>query len=241
MDIYFNGEECEKKDIIFQDENKFKEYYNVVYNWDEIKTTILNTYSEPEIKYSPEIDPQYDPKQLFENLIRDKMVPYYKQTKVAVQNSIYYIFYKYKTAYYVRIRGGELNMFCYLYNERYNNPLYKHFEIEPKLKKFYKSNKKKWMDLSGMMRTFHKSYEGQGFQIDLYYNELKYFLLELVREKKIQDCDFIIMHKDRLSIKKDLTESSEELVGSINKPLQKQFKFEEYIPILSFNVLITYE
>ena len=43
------------------------------------------------------------------------------------------------------------------------------------------------------------------------------------------------MHKDRLSIKKDLTEASEELVSSKNFKLQNKFKCKEYIPILSFN------
>lgn len=228
-----NKNDCEEKDVSFKDEEKFKEYYNVLYTWDEIKTTILETYSNPIIIHKAKfnyINKKYHKK--FSKLLADLKSDFYKQSFNAVKASLFYMFNKYKMGYYVRIRNNKLVLFCYLYNVNYSNPLSDKFKVPYYNSKIISKDKTKWMDLGSMIRSSEKKYED--FAIDFYYYQVKFFIQHILENYKIQDCDFIVSHKDRLTIKQDLTEASEEVVGSEKYPLNKKFKFKEYIPFLSF-------
>jgi len=234
MNYLKKEKECENKTTIFYDEEKYIKYYNVLYTWNDIKNKILKTYSNPIIRINTNIHKQY--KILLNNINSN----FFSQSYIGLRNSLYYMFYKYKNFFYIRIRNNELTIFCYCYNINYDNPLYEHFNklhIDPIKQKYFNyiqtENKKKWIDLGSVIKPFEKKYKG--FAIDFYYYEMKYFITELLKKYKIQDCDFIISNKDRLSIKKDLTEASEELVGSTVFPLQKKFKKNKYLPILSFS------
>jgi hypothetical protein len=145
------------------------------------------------------------------------------------------MFYKYGSgAYYVRIREGKLQVFCYLWNDGWENPLAEYLEVDPKFaRKYAKSNKSKWPVLGAMVRVYEKKYEG--YAMDFYYSETKYLILRLCEAYKMPDCDFIVANKDNMAIKRDLSEACEELVGAHDIPLQSQYKFLEYCPIFSFS------
>lgn len=236
MEIYKTVDECKKADIVY-DDNKYDQYKNdhsVLDNWDDIESSLINTWTTPKIKHKPTIINEYDPKNKFKNLLNTLHSKFYKQTKDAVHNSLYYMYYKYKGGFYIRIRDNKLQFYyVYLKNSEYKNPLYNHFKVKESDKNKVFGDPKLWVDTTAMIRTYDKQYKGHA--IDFYYYDMKYFLEQLLLQYKISDCDFIISNKDRLVIKKDLTESSEELVGSIKHPLQNEFKFKEYIPIFSFN------
>jgi hypothetical protein len=227
MDLYNTIEECQnasKQGLTFYEYDKYKSHYNVIDSWNEIEIKLLNTYTQP--KKNNKLEEIDDNK-----LILDLKPTFYKQTRNAVKNSLYYMFYKYGSGYYVRIRNGELNIFCYIWNDNWENTLSKYLIIDPKYAKRYtKSNKKKWPVLGSMVRVYEKKYEGYG--MDFYYSETKYLLQQIC--KYLPDCDFIVANKDNLVIKKDLTEACEEIVGSISLPMQKQFIFKEYCPIFSY-------
>lgn len=236
MEIYKTVEECKKADIVYDDNNyeKYKNDLNVLDNWSDVENKLINTWNSPKIKYKPEIITEYDPKNKLQNLLKTICPKYYKQSKDAVHNSLYYMFYKYKGGFYIRIRDNKLQFYyVHFRNSEYKNPLYNYFKVKESDKHKVSDNPKLWVDTTGMIRTYYKKCKGHA--IDFYYYDMKYFLEQLLLQYKISDCDFIISNKDRLAIKKDLTESSEEIVGNIKYPLQNEFKFKEYIPIFSFN------
>jgi hypothetical protein len=231
MDLYKSIDECKKATVTWYDEEKYKKNYHVLNTWQEIEQDILNTYKLPEhtdVKNEP-----IDPNGKYAKLLSEIKPKYYKQTKTAIRNSLYYMFHKYGSGgYYVRIRNGELSIFAYIFNNDWENPLSEQLHIYPKFaKKYIHSNKKKWPILGAMIRVYEKKYEGYG--MDFYYSETKYLLQQICN--KLPDCDFIVTNKDNLVIKKDLTEPCEEVVGRINEPLTSSLKFNEYCPLFSFS------
>jgi hypothetical protein len=224
MDLYNTIEECKNasiKGLTFNDYDKYKLYYNVFDSWNDIENKLLKTYNNPKFQINN-----------YKNTFINNLKPnFYKQNKNAVRNSLYYMFYKYGSGYYVRIRNGELVIFGYLWNPNWINTLSKYLIIDPKYaKKYAYSNKNKWPVLGSMVRVYEKKYEGYG--MDFYYSETKYLLQQICKD--LPDCDFIVANKDNLVIKKNLTEACEEIVGNISFPMQKQFIFNEYCPIFSY-------
>jgi hypothetical protein len=216
MDLYDNINDCKQASITWTDYDKYKENYNVCDSWEEITNKLINTYNKSNIHNNTKNIPEY-----------------YKQSKNAIQNSLYYMFYKFGACYYIRIRNGNLHVFSYIWNPKWENEHSNILLIDPKYyHKYKKSNKKKWGILGSLIRVYEKKYEGYG--MDFYYSETKYLIQKLCEEYKMPDCDFIVANKDNLVIKKDLTEPNEEVVGSINKPLNKKYKFKEYCPIFSY-------
>lgn len=231
MDIYIDKKECEKyaDNIIFKDKQKFKEYYNVLYSWDDIIRTCLATYTRPKKTSKSNGKSKHDPLGLYKKLIDDIKPNFYKQTRNAVENSLYYIFYKYRGGCYFRIRNNKLKLCCYLYNENYTNPNAKYMKI----KNTHNNDKSKWVDLGGVIVPFVK--EWQDYAIDFYVYEMRELIEQILKHHTIKDCDFIFSNKDRLCLKSDHTEASEEVVGSVNHAISSRFNFDEMIPILGFN------
>lgn len=223
MDVFKEKSNCITP--VFKNYHDYKKHYNVLDSWKEIEEAILKTYTSP--AKTKKMPVQAGPL----NALVDSLMPkFYAQTKEAVQNTVYYLHYKYQNSIYVRIRNGHLDLFYYLVNQDYTNPLASH------LHKSALPNSKhveKYSDMGGVIRPFQREYND--YSIGFSYNETKFFLMQLCNMKKIPDCDFVIHHKERLAIKRDLTEASEELVGSINYPLQQRFKKKVYLPIVNFN------
>lgn len=228
MDIYNNIDDCKKAQTTYFDYNKYKQYYNVIDSWDEIVEKIIHTYTKPIKFYTNNID---DSAYAFLNLLKPN---FYRQSKEAVRNSLYYMYHKYGMCYYARIRDNSLVLFCYIWNNQFENYLDKYLQIDPKYASRYQNqNKKKWRINGAMIRVYEKHYTG--YAMDFYYSEIKYLLIKLCEQHKISDCDFVIFGKDTLAIKKDLTEASEEVVGNIQFKLPDLLKFNTYCPIFSFN------
>lgn len=233
MDIYSTVEECKNSTSTYYDYIKYKTHYNVVDSWDEITEKIIDTYTEVGRRVMQKNN-SISELSKFETLLNSIQSQMYKQSKEAVKNSLYYMYHKYGMAYYVRIRDNKVNLFCYIWNNNYKNSLSEYMHIDPKHAAHYTSqDKAKWRINGAMIRVYEKHYQGYG--MDFYYSETKYLLTKLCELRKITDCDFIVFGKDMLAIKKDLTEASEEVVGSISAKLPDKFKFDEYCPIFSFN------
>ena len=229
MDLYDNVQECKNAKLTWYDYEKYKAHYNVQDSWEEIEKNLINTYKAPsdfEYKYE-EIDPNGN----YKDMLKKIKPKFYKQTKKAVQNSLSYMYYKYGSGYYARIRNGKLETFSYIWNPHWRNSLADKLLIDPVHAYRYKhSNKEKWPVLGSMVRVYEKKYEGYG--IDFYYSETKYLLQKI--SLNLPDCDFIIANKDNLVIKLDLSEPCEEIVGNIMEPMKGIYKYEEYCPIFSY-------
>jgi hypothetical protein len=235
MDLYESAEECKRgTSLTYHDYNLYKSHYNVLDSWEDIERTVLSTYTQPTHKPHFSCDTVItDPEKKYKALLQKLKCKYYRQSKKAVRNSLYYMFYKYGSgAFYVRIREGKLVLFCYLYNDKWTNSLANYLNVDPKYAKKYQGDKHKWINLGAMIRMFEKRYEGHG--MDFYYSETKYLILQLCESYDMPDCDFVVSNKDNLTIKCNLTEPCEEVVGAINRPLNDEFKFTEYCPIFSY-------
>lgn len=229
MDIYETAQECADSKIVYTDYAEYKNKYFVLDSWPAIQKEAIDTYNPPKIKHS--IDYKYAADFNKDNF---KKAIFFKQSKEAVQNSLYYMYHKYGVAYYIRIRNNTLIQFNYIWNDNYKNYLAKTLLIDPKYAKYYsKQDPSKWKVLGAMVRTFEKKYEG--YAMDFYYSEIKFLLTKLCADYKISDCDFIIFGKDTMAIKADLSESAEEIVGSMSEELPPELLFKEYCPIFSFN------
>ncbi len=203
--------EQEYKDMIFEEYRKYKEYYGILETWDEVEDAILKPWMPPIAEAA---------------------------SKSGVRNALYYMFYKYKDAIFAQIRGGQLKSFYLIKNADYHNPLAEFMRLPGEKEAFNQSRtfatqKEAWVDNGGVVRPHQREYTN--YQIVLSYYEVKNYLLEILRAGSIPDLDLIINTKERLVLKKDGTEASEELVGSILHPLPQKFKFAEWIPVLGFN------
>lgn len=220
MDAYIDLEECKNAKTIYYDYIQYKNTYGVLDSWNDIEKKIINTYTA--IKKSKN------------NSINSDLPKFYKQSKNAIKNSLYYMYHKFGACFYIRIRNNKLILFNYIWNNNFNNRLSKYLIIDPKYaNKYTKQNKNKWKISGAMIRVFDKKYEG--YAIDFYYSETKYLLQKICSNFDIADCDFIVFGKDTLAIKKDLTEPYEEVVGDIKYKLTNDLKFKEYCPICSFD------
>jgi hypothetical protein len=232
MDELFNKDICNKTKFKFNNKEELQKKYDIIFTWQEIKQKILQTYTNPIIKINPKFNNKNNKFLELLNMIKPT---FYKQNYNSVKSSLYYLFYKYQSGFYVRIRNNELCLFYAIKNLNYENPLYDKFKVYPFNKNRVKGDPKLWIDLGGVITNYPRKYcKSNNCKIEYDYYQLKYFLIILLKKYRIQDCDFIINNKDRLTIKRDLTEPSEELIGSTNYELDSKFKFTTYIPFLSF-------
>lgn len=151
------------------------------------------------------------------------------QTKAAVRATLYYMFWKYYQCFYVSIRDRKLNL-VYLFNEHWTNPLADKIRLP---KRWRHRNPDDVIDLGSVVRLNSRPRDDQ-YTMDFTYFKLKHVLEVLLAEQPIRDCDFVIAGRDRLNLKVDRTEASEELVGSTTAPLPAKFTFPEYAPVFSF-------
>lgn len=214
---------CQRIDIAYADFKKFCSFYQVYTTMEEVKEHILDTFTPPSRADRVESPPMLD--------YFDK----YAITKESIGNSIEYMMQKYYSAFYARIRDGKLAIFCMVKKMDFQNPNHKFMKF-PRGKVFqsHSQHYKKYRDLGAVIRTVRPRRREMHFPDYGYYEVLAY-LDNLVKSNECPDCDFIISHKDQLVLKRDLTESSEELVGSINKKMDSAFVKDSYAPILSFS------
>lgn len=192
--------------MIFQEYNKYKSYYKILESWEEIEFRILSAWMPPISEVS---------------------------SKTRVKNALFYMFYKYKDYIFAQVRGGQLTSFYLIKNANYHNPLTEYMRLPGETSNSKINSRRNWIDTGGVIRPHQREYTN--YQIVLSYYEVKNYLLEILRSGKVPDLDLIINTKERLVFKKDGTEASEELVGSVRRPLQSKFQFSELIPVIGFN------
>jgi hypothetical protein len=229
MDATSDLEECKKINVLYTDYEVYKKHYNVLETWQEIEDNLLKNYVPNRIKISTSC---FDPEGKYNDLIKSLRPNFYKNTKNAFTNSLKYVFNLFGKSYVLQIRNGKLVNFAYLHNKYYTNYLSKHLIVEPKYSAKYRGDKRKWETLAGMIKPFEKKYVG--YAMDFFYSEIKYLFQYLCDSGEMSDMDIIISHKDYLTIKKNLTEPNEEVVGSTTYKLDPMFRFSEYSPIISF-------
>ena len=205
--MFKSKEECEKHPKRFAVLDEYNKFYNIKTTWKDVEK-LLEQWTEPEITF-----PAGDP-----CLPRTFEVEWdhFGRSRAAVRNTLFYMFFKYMLTFYVSIRGGKASIH-YLFNEDYQNPI----------KKYEKA-----IDLGAVIHYPHH-FAGE-YIMDFTYYILKHTLEHLLSEGSVSDCDFAISGRDRLNIKRDLTEPSEDLVGSTKFALDPKFKFCDYMPIFSF-------
>jgi len=231
MDFLYDREACRAQQFEFDDRKEFDAKYNVLRTWRDIEERILATWSPATIgRGSADGRGGAD----------GRGSAAFEQSIAAARASLSYMFYKYRTFYYVRLfRSTDAApappVIFYITNDAYVNPLYKRFLPSRALAAKYgiKTDPKTWIDYGGMVRTIEKEYDG--YAIDFYYYHIAALLHAVAPQIAGAHCDFIISSKDRVCIKLDGTEASEELVGSAHYPLDKQFKADRYLPIMSFS------
>lgn len=221
--MFSTAEECKKNEEKFDNLEKYNEFYGILTTEKEIEDEIYSSWVAP----GPKMAPIREMDAVFEKL-RFPEVDFYSQTLKGLQNSIHYMFNKYIMCFYVGIRGKNLTI-KYIYNENWKNPRAADIKM-PKIWNHAKSSDV--VDLAAVF-TLSKKYV-DSYTMDFTYFQLRGIMETLISEREISDCDFLIAGRDRLNIKRDLTESSEELMNSIAAPLQKEFLHVEYCPIFSF-------
>lgn len=192
--------------MMFSEHQTYKEYYGILETWAEVQL-VIDKWVPPLVSANSATPAIF--------------------TKEALRNSLYYIFHKYRDAIYVQIRGSQVSRFNLLQNVDYRNPLSSFIKVRGSAQ-----NTDKWIDNGGVVRPFPKKWDD--YQISLSYYETKMYIME-VAKLGVPDCDFVVNTRERLVLKADLTEASEELVGSLAKPLDKRFRFDTFVPFLSFN------
>lgn len=232
-EVYFDEKKC--KYNLTNDYNEYKSKYCILDSWKEIEENILNNWSKPKnIKVDSKILKKFDYKNHMQNQVKDifKTVEFkYEITKQSLINSLKYIYEKHPSAIYVQIRNNKINKYHLIENYTYENPLYFYFKIKNKNNK--SEEKKKWKNLGGVITTFEKKYKEYG--ITFYYIGLNYYINYLLKNNKIKDSDFIIVFRDRFSLKRNNTEPDEEIVGFENYEMDSKFIYSSHIPFIGFN------
>lgn len=206
--MYKNEEDCKKNPETFNSLAEYNDFYRVLTSWPAVEQMLEGRAK----RQSAAVDGTAK-----------------RQSAAAIRATLFYMFHKYFQCFYVSIRGGKLDLF-YLFNEAWRNPLAAKVMLP---RKWSNRNPDDVIDLGSVVRL-NSAPRDDVYTMDFTYFKLKYVLEVLLQEGGLPDCDFAIAGRDRLNLKKDGTEASEELVGSTSAPLDPRFKFPDYMPIFSF-------
>ena len=208
------------------------------------------------------IDYKYHYSKLYENLNYN-----------SIQNTINYVFQKFKKGIFVAIKDNKLVCFLQISNTNYRNDFTKYLAVSsqdaqllqqiselennpnsrrnPKLKQklnklrqqsvknlihFLRKknirginyNRSQWVANNCFFRNSFPEYEG-----DKLVSEYRDLIITLLQERNIPDCYFIMNIRDFPIINDDLTEPYYHLFNTKNKPIQRKYQQDSFIPILS--------
>jgi len=96
-------------------------------------------------------------------------------------------------------------------------------------------NRKKWHANNCVFRNEFPIYEG-----DLNVELFKNMISELCKNRKIPNVQFFINYRDSPILKKNLTEPYHHLFDSKNVPIEKEYQFKKFCPILSQSITNDY-
>lgn len=221
-----------QRDCIDNINNKYtKIKYGIMTSYDEIYKNIIDDYTQP--KHIYKMHKKY--KKLCIKYCVQKL---YVINKESLEHSLLYMYNKFKTGHFVRIRNNKLEKYIFFVNNDFINP-YEidisniHNDVNLKLghvdnsdiivKDFcfvkFNNKNKKWLN--------------NDFSINSWYHSILIFWLRKLIKNKISDIDFFLTINDHNILKNDLTEPYYHIVNDKNKILEK-YKYSTYCPILSF-------
>lgn len=186
----------------------------------------------------------------------------YKTNYRSIKNSLFYTFNKFKKGVLVGIKNNKIVIFLPMSNYNFRNDYFTELYIDEEDKKLleehYKNIKNKTFNhkldgkLKDNIKKFFIKHRQNYSEIELdrtkwlangcFFRNLKtegeksvaiwrYFLEELCKERIIPDTLFILNLRDHPIVHKELKEPYETFLK--NKPIDKRYVFDEYLPILS--------
>jgi hypothetical protein len=168
---------------------------------------------------------------------------YQDLSKIDLENTFRYIFYKFKKGIYVKIHDNQLKVFLPFSNHNYVNEWSRYIKAVPNVTSFiihcaklqgYEIGKKSvnsyietWYGNNCLVRPEFPQREGESGIA-----AIRDMFIELCKNRKVPDIEFFINKRDFPILKKDLTEPYESLYNSRSLPLMSH-RYEKYYPILS--------
>ena len=273
---YYNTkEECEKKAKTYSVTNprfthnpKFDQKFFTAGDWNDLEKYALLPLR---YYYSETIDSGNSTKQLDKSLKSMKNKPikldkesnsFYKNIDYeSVNNTLTYLFEKFKKGIFIIIKNNELAVFLPFSNVNYRNNWERQTYFSESEKKFLQETQNlKSPDAikvlnEGLIKFFKEKYNGQQkilFQRDKWVANNCFFrnqfptyegekntnvfhnmLISLLSDRKIPDVEFFINERDFPLLKKDLTEPYEDLFDSDNVKVEKEYQFKKFAPLFS--------
>ena len=219
----------------------YKKEFNfpIITNHDELKKYIHSHFyfeKSPEIKFKK----NYNTEILLNSPIYNKL------DKKSIENTLKYIFDKYKTGVYVKITNNQLEQFIVLYNTNYKNDfshVLKFQENSGTAKDYIKSKQdyykgkiprlnydtSKWASTNCLLRT---ELDDEG-PTEAYLPEFFDMLTKTCANRKVGNCIFFMTRKDFPNIKPDNTEADEHIWDSENKQMRPPFDTANFVPIFA--------
>jgi len=202
----------------------------------EFKKSIINPKKELDIFHKETLE-------LFEKY------PHYKDSEgLSFRNSLKYLFLKIKFGIYIRIQDNELKMFVPFNNQNFKNNwsnlinidnknwqdynYKKYLDIEKKKPKFinFESDKTKW-DIDNCVLNTKKNKNYKLINAPSFFS----MLIEVCKNREISDVEFFMNHRDFPLLKKDYTQPYNYLYNSDSIPLEKKYRFKNFLPITSMS------
>ena len=162
--------------------------------------------------------------------------------KEGVKNTLLYMFYKFKKGIFVKILNNKLDSFIPFNNNNFENEWSDLVEMpsnefmknisERQGHSFFETttneNKKEWVANNGLIRIEHPLNHG-GISINI----LKSMFEELLRNRKVPNCEFFVNRRDFPMLRKDRNEAYDCFFGE-NTPLLSH-NYDCYAPIFSMS------
>ncbi len=179
----------------------------------------------------------------------------------SVNNTLTYLFEKFKKGIFVIIRDNKLAVFLPFSNAHYRNNWERQTYFSESEKNFLQTEKNLKSPEAirilndGIMKFYKEKYNGQQkivFQRDRWVANNCFFrnqfptyegekntnvfhnmLINLLEERKIPDIEFFINERDFPLLKKDLTEPYEDLFDSDKINIEEKYQFKKFAPLFS--------
>jgi DNA-directed RNA polymerase subunit H (RpoH/RPB5) len=154
-------------------------------------------------------------------------------TKNSKQNTLNYMFNKFRSGYYVQIRDGKLNMFIPFYNIEFKNNWY-HLVTPTQTIRGINKKKEQWTATNCLLKITYKPLE-ETYKLDTF-REVENMFGQLCENRgdRIPDIDLFVNVKDFPMLRKNKTEPYNHIYGK-GVSLKDEWKDLSYYPILSFN------
>lgn len=221
----------------------YNNYYKKDFDFPVISNNYdLEKYIKTQIYF--EKSPEISIKENYNTKIVNEAKIYDTLDEKSINNTIKYIFEKYRTGVYVKIENNQLTQFVTLYNANFTNDFSevlkfkegdanKYFQNKLKYLKFkpprMNPDTSKWASTNCLLRT-ELSDEGP---TERYLNEFYDMINKTCQNRKVGNCIFFIYRKDFPNLTYNNTEADEHLWNSENKLMKSPYDKAKFVPIFS--------